>query len=400
MVNSVTTEERAISRNSGKFGTLYAAIVFLSLHWALVVYINSSFLDQYVSNTTIGTLYAVSAILTIAVFMSMSKILSRAGKHTVVLALSLLEVLVMLGMAFAESANAVIVFFVIHQTIVPLIFFNMDIYMEELIGEKESNTGSKRGLLLAIISAGYAATALAAGYLLGDGEPQFTYVYIGSALLMLPFIIIMMTQFSSSKHKESQVNFSHKALSEFWKKKDLRNVFGAHFLLQVFFAWTVIYSPLYLATVIGLNWVQIGQILFFGLLAYVIFEYPIGIMADKWLGEKELMSLGFLIVAVSISWFLFIQEASIIPWMLVMFLSRVGASLIEVTTESYFFKHTKGNDIDMISFFRATRPISYIVGAGLGSLMLYFFDFNIMFLGLSALMIIGFFFAMALHDTK
>lgn len=400
MVDTVTTEGRAISKRSHKFGALYTAVIFLSLHWALVMYVNSTFLEQYVSSTVVGILYVGSAIFTVILFFSMSKILSRTGKHALVLLLAVIEMVVMAGLGLFHDPALLVTLFVIHETIVPLIFFNLDIYMEEMIGKQESSTGTKRGLLLTLMSITWAGTALAAGYLIGNGNPQFSYVYLASAALVVPFIFIMATQFKDKKDSLKKISFNSHVLVTSWKKKDLRNVFGAHFLLQVFFAWMVIYSPLHLATQVGLNWIQIGQVLFVGLLAYAIFEYPIGIITDKWLGEKELMALGFLIVAISTSWFVFIESTSVIPWMIILFVARFGASLLEVTTESYFFKHAKGSDTDMIGFFRATRPLSYVVGAGLGSLILAFFNFNIMFLVLAALMVPGFFFAMALHDTK
>jgi MFS family permease len=150
----------------------------------------------------------------------------------------------------------------------------------------------------------------------------------------------------------------------------------------------------------GFDWEQIGQILFVGLMAYVLLEYVVGVVADRWLGEKEMMAIGFLIMTVATSWFTFLTPETIGLWMIAMFATRVGASLIETTTESYFFKHTNGNDTALISFFRITRPLSYVVGAALGSLTLVFLPMNLLFVVLAFLMIPGFFFTMKLHDTK
>jgi predicted MFS family arabinose efflux permease len=183
----------------------------------------------------------------------------------------------------------------------------------------------------------------------------------------------------------------------FWGLKDIRNVFCAHFLLQIFFTWMVIYTPLYLSKTLGFNWEEIGQIMFVALMAYVFLEYIIGIVADKWLGEKEMMAFGFVIMAVATSWFTFLTSPLITAWMLAMFMTRVGASFVETTTESYFFKHTDAHDSTLISFFRLT----IVVGSLLGSLTLYFLhDMSLLFVVLGFLMIPGLFFAMALKDTK
>jgi MFS-type transporter involved in bile tolerance (Atg22 family) len=88
--------------------------------------------------------------------------------------------------------------------------------------------------------------------------------------------------------------------------------------------------------------------------------------------------------------------------MIAMFATRVGASLIEATSESYFFKHTNGDDNALISFFRITRPLSYVLGALLGSITLYLFNdqMQFLFMVLAFLMIPGFFFTLKLKDTK
>ena len=86
--------------------------------------------------------------------------------------------------------------------------------------------------------------------------------------------------------------------------------------------------------------------------------------------------------------------------MIAMFMTRVGASLVEVTTESYFFKHTHGKDTNLIGLFRITRPLSYVLGALLGVIALNYVDFSFLFVILGFLMIPGLFFAMALKDTK
>ena len=180
---------------------------------------------------------------------------------------------------------------------------------------------------------------------------------------------------------------------------NVRNVLLARFNLQLFFAWMTIYIPLYLSTKIGFSWEIIGSIIAVGLLAYVICEWPIGILADKWCGEKEMMALGFLIIAVILGIISFIDN-NVLTWMIVFFISRVGASLIVTTTESHFFKHTKAGDSNVISFFRLLGPLSTLVGSLLGALALFYLPFNFIFIALGVMMIPGFLFALAIKDTK
>jgi fucose permease len=162
----------------------------------------------------------------------------------------------------------------------------------------------------------------------------------------------------------------------------------------------VIYTPLYLSQVIGFSWSEIGAIIFVGLMAYVLFEWPIGIIADRYIGEKEMMAVGFVIMAVSVSWFAFLTDASLLLWMVAMFISRTGASLVETTCESYFFKHAQSIDTHKISMFRMVYPFASIVGALTGSIALLFMPLNLFFVFVALCIVPGLFLTLLLRDTK
>ena len=162
----------------------------------------------------------------------------------------------------------------------------------------------------------------------------------------------------------------------------------------------VVFVPLYLIKEIGLSWAQFGLIMFFGQLAYVICEYPIGIIADKYIGEKEMMAVGLMIMAISTAWISFVDVKSILMWTLVMFVTRIGASFVEVTTEVHFFKRTNSSDAQIISFFRVTRPLAYIAGAVVASLSLLYLPFNLLFVVIAFLMIPAMFVTLDIEDTK
>ena len=400
MAAPVIGELRRRSRNGGSFGIVYLAMLFLGLHWSVVLYINSTYLEQFISSEAVGTLYVIGSAITVFSFLFISRVLRSLGNYKLTVSLAILEFLTLLGLAFIPRLEIVIPLFILHQAIVPLLLFNLDVFTERLIGNAEDGTGGTRGLVLTIMSLAGAIAPLVTGFLVGDADPRFAFAYIASALLMLPFVYLIFSHFrtfSDPRYKEVKVLA---AIHRFWVYADLRHVFLAHFLLQLFFSWMVIYVPLYLATVIGLPWDQIGIILFVGLMAYVLLEYPIGMLADKHYGEKEMMMGGFVILAISTIWISFVDATSILPWMLVMFATRVGASFVETTTESYFFKHTRGSDANIISFFRITRPLAYFIGALLGSFTLLYIPFSSIFIVLGVLLIPGIYLSFRLNDTK
>jgi hypothetical protein len=84
----------------------------------------------------------------------------------------------------------------------------------------------------------------------------------------------------------------------------------------------------------------------------------------------------------------------------IIFLTRVGASLVEVTTESYFFKQVKGDDSSTISLFRLARPVANLAGVLVGSLSLLFLPFHLIFTVLAFVLVTGIFATIKLNDTK
>lgn len=382
------------------FGLIYVLSIVFTFHGLLVAYSNSTFMEQFASPAAIGALYTIASSLAVFSFLFISRVLRKIGNVRLTIYLALAEIASLITLGLTDSSGTAIVAFVAFMTLNPLIYLSIDIFSESIIGDNEGSTGSKRGLTLTLMSLAAMAGPLALGAIVGDDDANLYKTYLVSAGVFSVFILVILAKFKSfddPQYKEIQVL---SAIHSFWEKKDVRNVFLAHFTLQIFFSWMVIYFPLYLATEIGFTWDIIGTIIAVGLFAYVLVEYPTGLIADKFLGEKEMMAAGFLILAISTFWISFITTAPVIAWMVLMFISRIGASLVEATTESYFFKHTKGTDANIMSFFRLTRPLAMVVGALLGSVALLYLPFQLIFIVLGFMMIPGIFFTASLKDTK
>jgi MFS family permease len=386
--------------NARHLTPIYAVTLLLVFHSFVVAYINSSYLEQFINTSSVGTIYTVGSAVSVLIFLFVSRVLQKVGNFRLTLGLLLLNCLAIVGMAYAESLRVAIPLFLVHIISIPLIVFNIDVFMEEQIGNNETATGSKRGLLLTLTSFIGALSPLASSLILDFSGGDFTNVYLVSAATLLPVVILLIfffRDFSDPEYKEIDV-FS--AIRTFWRDSNIRNVLVAHFSLQMFFMMMVVYAPLYLTRDIGFTWADFGIIMFFAQLAYVVCEYPIGLIADKYIGEKEMMGFGFLVLIISTAWMSITAAPSILLWSIIMFTTRVGASLVEVTTESYFFKQTKSSDAQVISFFRVTRPLAYILGALVASLSLLYTPFNFLFLIFAALLIPAMFLTTSIVDTK
>ena len=92
-------------------------------------------------------------------------------------------------------------------------------------------------------------------------------------------------------------------------------------------------------------------------------------------------------------------EASVVVWTIVLFLSRVGASFVEVTSESYFFKHVDPTETGLLSIYRLTNPLSVVLATTVGVFALNLFSFEKMFFILAIIIFFGLKESLLLRDT-
>ncbi len=381
------------------FTLVYLLSTIFAFQTLLTAYTSSTYIEQFIASQYVGLIYVIASIGAIGLAFVSNRILRAIGNVNFVLILMLAITILLLIIGFAFTPLITIIAFILFLTINPQIYFNIDIFLETLIGTDENSTGSKRGIILTVMSIASFFSPIAMSYIVGQ-ENNLSAVYFVAAGIGLLFIMLIIARFRNFYDPTYIIIKPLEILTKTHLNTDLKIVLYAQFLLQFFFTWAIIYFPLYLATEIGLGWDDIGKIIAVGLFAFVLIEYPAGRLADKHIGEKELMALGFVIIALSSASISFLNTTDILLWMIVIFMTRVGASLIEVTTESYFFKQVKGNDSSLISTFRLTRPIANLCGAIIGSLSLLFLPFNLIFVILGLILVTGAFVTTRLTDTK
>jgi MFS family permease len=86
-------------------------------------------------------------------------------------------------------------------------------------------------------------------------------------------------------------------------------------------------------------------------------------------------------------------------WVAILFITRIGASMIESMVETYLFKKVTDKNLYIVSLYRVVRPLAYIIGPALGSILLIFFDIKYLFLVLGSIMILGVNFSLKIKDT-
>lgn len=385
----------SLFRTSPILNVLFLSNIFLSFHYFLIYYVNSTFLSLSFSEIQLSALYIIGATVETTCLLNASRILNRLGSYTFIVIAIFLELVATSGLVLSGSPLLIGLFFILHMATMSTIVFNLDILVESV--SADASTGSIRASYLTITNiVVIIAPSIVALLLRNDA---YAYVYSLSALFLIPLYFCI----KKLKHKAPitipPVHIKD-ALLTYISNKNLRNIFAAQFLLQLFYAFMGIYMPLYLQKYIGFSWSEIGIIFTIMLLPFVMFELPVGAMADKKYGEKEFLSVGQIIMGVSTLIIAFISIKSFFLWAAILFVTRIGASFVEITAESFFFKHVKEQDGEVISFFRITRPLSFIVAPILATIALQFIPFQYMFIMLGSLMIIGVRYSLAIQDTK
>lgn len=375
---------------------IYLAGFLFSVPMALTSYINSSFLENFLNKYLVSTLYILASVLTIWGLIKIPKILSHMGNRLTALFLSLLLFFSLILLAFANTGYVVIPAFILYFVTSNILIASLDIFIEDFSGN--SAIGKFRGFYLMVLNSAWVIAQIISGSIIA--KSSFTGIYFLSSLFMLlvAFIFIFfLSDFKDPQYKQVSVI---KTIKFFIHNKHISKIYFIGFILRFFFAWMVIYTPIYLHEYLLFSWDKIGIIFTIMLLPFVFLSFPLGELSDK-IGEKKMLIGGFLISALFTLIIPLINEPIMWLWAGILFATRVGAATIEVMSDSYFFKVITEENADAISFFRNTTSVSYII-APLCAIPILFFipSFKYLFFVLGAVMFVGLFTSLRLRDVK
>lgn len=386
-------------RQGKLLNTLFLSNIFISFHYALIIYVNSSFLSTIFNDpddTKVSALYIIGSLGSTLMLLNASKILEKIGVYRFIIVSLLIELVSTLGMAFSTSAFYISLWFLIHTVTISLVLFNMDVLIES-VEEDKAKVGSIRATYLTLTNITIVLAPICLSWILTDHMYANVYILSSLALLPLYYFIQKFKTVESSKIHHIRLK---ETVTEYIKDKNLYNILVSQFLLQVFYAFMVVYTPIYLESVIKFSWSEIGIIFTIMLLPFILFEVPIGELSDDKYGEKEFLAIGFVIMGLATLFMSFITAKIFWMWATILFITRVGASFVEVSAESYFFKIVNKEKTDVISFFRITRPVSFIITPIIATITLQFIPFQYVFILVGSLMVLGTHYALALVDTK
>lgn len=373
-----------------KISKIYLLSFLFSLHIALSAYVNSTFLTSIIPEKYVGLLFTIAAAVALLLLSKSSSILEYFGDRRLIIRLLIINMIALVGLIVSVNPYIIALSFILFSATNTLVFLCIDIFIQHFSESK--STGKIRGLYLTVINLAWMISPLITSYLITK-EGGYVIIYILSFIAMVVMtigLLFSVKTFKDSAYKKTPFIDTYRFLMT---NKHMFAITMINFTLQFFYAWMVVYMPIYLFKHLGFNWEQIGVMFAFMLSAFVIFAFPIGILIDKFGVKKTtLLNIGFFFIVISTFLTSVITVKDIVIWSAILFLTRIGASIIESTGEIYLFTHIKEEDSNILGVYRDMTQIAYIVGPIIATLIFLVLPYQYLFLILSIFMLLGFYY--------
>lgn len=370
---------------------------FLSLAGSLPAYIQSSYLEKWIGLSAVTWFFLIANLTSLFCMLLFPRFIKKIGNYLSTGIISIIFFTGLAGLSFGTQPFSLFIFFILMHLAINLIWINMDIFVENF--SKNCSTGKTRTIYFTIINLAWIISPSLSAFLISKGD--YPLVFLVSALAIIPFLAILASNEKLIKDKISYRKTSiKKELKQIFKDKDLRGVTFLSLLLNIFFNMAVVFIPIYLHQHLGFTWQQLGWMFSLMLIPFILIEIPAGIIADKYLGEKEFFYLGFTLLISCLCLFSVIDSRNPFLWAFILFLSRVGAALIEAMRETYFFKKVSAKDVEKINIFRATTPFGHLLGSILGLLILMALPLSYIFFITGVILLSSFYFLHLMKDTR
>jgi MFS family permease len=383
--------------------TVYILAFLFTLHLTPAYFINSSFLEQFTGTKSLGYVYTLGSILSLGILIYINTWLRRFGNYRIFLGALLVtfSCYILLSLTLVidnpQTYGPLFVALYLTTTIAHVIaFLNLDIFLEHISSDKD--TGGIRGIFLTALNLAFIIGPLMTGLLIDDIN-NAGKVYALGAILLVPVICMTLISFRGFKDPTYSQNNMLSTIGIITRNPNLYKIFICAFILNFFYTWMVIYTPIFLHEHMGFSLRLIGTIMGLALIPFVLTQAFWGKISDKFWGQKEILTAGFLITGLSTLVIGLYDTHIMLVWIGILFMTRVGASMIEVMVETYLFKNINEKNADIMSAYRATLPLAYVVSPLVASVFLIFFDVPHMFILLGVIMIVGIRYSLTLRDT-
>lgn len=362
---------------------------------AFLLYIISSYFAALSGEGLVGGFYLVVYIVVLLGLMYLQPLLHRFGSVRLLLffysVLIICSVYLSLVGLYWVGAAVLLLFLISSNLIGPV----TDIILEDFSSDQLS--GRIRGLYLTILNAGLLLAPFVSTWVLSQYgySGVFSVITAGYALVL---VVAMIGLRSHRVYSHQRIRFID-TLRKVIQRPNLLAIYAISWILEFFYVVMIVYSPLLLLSY-GYTWTDIGFIFTIMLIPFVLIQYPLGLMADKRFGEKELLFACLVLMAITSLLVAWAGRETVLFWSILLFTTRIGAAGIEVLRDSYFYKQITSADADIVAFFRTSRPTANIFAALIGVFFLAIFPSAGLFLLVGALATAGCFIVFLLRDSQ
>ncbi len=342
------------------FATLVLTVLY-ALHYGIPLYATSSYLiASGISSAGVSFLYGFASLLTLFFSNHIAKYVQRYHTYTFTFSVLIIEIVTTIAFAMTKNNYLLIFFFLVHFILSSTLFVLLNIFVESFTPIKQ--TGLVRGLFLTLLNIGMLLSPLIGGLLISGKGTDFTSLYIVSSLVLIPYFFFLHHYL---REVREPYYASHSLLQAFRKiagSRDLRAAVMAQFALHSFYAIMVIYTPIYVTQMLHIPLaLYLTTIAPIALIPLVILPYELGYLADAKYGEKEFMFVGLTLIALCSFALGLMKTPSFLLVLVILFISRVGASLVETMAYTYYYKKISKNDPAMSNFFTNITSLATFV---------------------------------------
>jgi len=367
---------RFLPRIPTRIGKLGIVLFFTSLSAAFVGSIISIYVNSFVNNESIvGFIFTALVLVSIiANFMIIPLVESRSKKKLFIYA----GALTALGYFAYSIINNFKIFILIAVCVT--ILTSMRIAAAGLLIEHSSNKrnlSKNEGLMYTFINLAWVIGPLIVGLILAKLDVLKYIFLLSSGLMIIAVILFVFFRINYSGKRKKLDSHPLKNFKDFFKNKHRVKAYVLSGGVNLWWGLIFIYMPLLIIKNLSDSWV--GFFLFFTTVPLIFLEYYFGSLASR-RGYKKIFLWGYLIPAAAaiISFFFFSNI-----WIIIIALSlaSIGLSMIEGTTEAYFFDILKPReDQRFYSPYNTAVDAGNLFGEFIPAIILLFLPFKSIFL--------------------
>jgi MFS family permease len=325
----------------------YALTFLYALHYAIPIYATSSFLNQYFRAPIVSALYVVASVCALLASMSIAKSIRRFHTYPFTFFLVIAEIITTVTFAFTKDPYVIAIFFIIHFILQVLLYVLLNVFIEGF--SKHAETGSIRGLFLALFNLGVLISPLIGGLLLS--KFSFQALYLVASLTLVPFLYFLHAYLQHIKEPAYHSIDIWRAVRDVLGNRTLKVVFITEVLVQSFYSVMVIYSPLYLTSIGIPLTTYMSYILPIALIPLVLLPFELGFLADTKISGKTILLTGIGLLIITLFLCVIVRTTDPRIWTLILIVSRIGASCVETMSFTFYFKKVGPEDASLTALF-------------------------------------------------